>query len=120
MMLVRVIWLLPSRHIGAVVAALSRSPAVVDHPVGQEGIIARRLSHPDITLGGPWSVIAQDAVDLTPASGPNPDAGHGVDPPAGRKRSEERRTRPALRRSAGRGGATKAGVRQGVLVNYGK
>ena len=31
--------LLPRRQVGAVAAALSRSAAVVDHPVGQEGVL---------------------------------------------------------------------------------
>ena len=56
-------------QVGAVAAALSRSPAVIDHRVGQEGVVADELFDPDIPLGDSRGVVGQDGVDLAPAAG---------------------------------------------------
>ena len=47
-------------QVGAVAAALSRSAAVIDHRVGQEGVVADELFDPDIALGGSRGVGGQD------------------------------------------------------------
>jgi len=66
------------RQIGPVAGALPRRPAVVDHSVGQKGIVARNLLDPHIALGRARSVFTQDGVDLMPPSGRNLEAGHRV------------------------------------------
>ena len=61
--------LVPGRQVGPVAAALARSAAVVDHPVGQEGVLPRDLLNADIPLPGLRGGSAQDPVDLMPAPG---------------------------------------------------
>ena len=73
--------LLPGRDIGAVSAAFPGAGAVVDHPVGQEGIVAGDLADTDIALGGSLGIVAQDAVDLAPSP--------GRDRPAGDRRDQQ-------------------------------
>ena len=61
--------LFPGGQVGAVAAALSRSAAVIDHRVGQEGVVADELVDPDVGLGDSRGVVGQDGVDLAPAAG---------------------------------------------------
>ena len=61
--------LLPGRQVGPVAAPLPWSAAVVDHPVGQEGVLPRDLLNADVPLPGLRGGSAQDAVDLMPAPG---------------------------------------------------
>ena len=69
------------RQVGPVPAPLPGRAPVVDHPVGQEGVVAGHLSDPHVALGGTRSVLPQHGVELTPPPGRDPQAGHGVDQP---------------------------------------